>query len=146
VARAGRDKAHRPGVFPAAWQRDVARRALAAVKPSARRAAAGLALATAFLLVWANGAVGLVGDERHPANAMVAGVLAVAIVGAVIARMRPRGMARAMVATALAQALVALVALVAAWGNAWLPSAFFIALWLASAALFRSAAVHANHD
>jgi hypothetical protein len=35
---------------------------------------------------------------------MYIGVLAVGIIGAIIARLRPRGMARALFATALAQA------------------------------------------
>ena len=44
---------------------------------------------------------------------MYVGVLAVGVVGAVIARFRPNGMARALLATALAQALVAVIALIA---------------------------------
>jgi hypothetical protein len=82
----------------------------------AYRAAAGVALATAFILVWANAAVGL------------------------IARFRPRGMARALVATALAQMLVAVIALIAGLGSAGPITAFFTALWLLSAWLFRKAA------
>src|SRR5690606_34809420 len=59
------------------------------------RAAVGVALATAFILVWVNGAVGVIGDEDNPANSMYAGVLAVALIGSVLARLRPWGMARA---------------------------------------------------
>lgn len=53
-----------------------------------------------------NGAVGIVGSEDNPANLMYGGVLAVGIVGAVIARFRAEGMARA-------QGSVALIALIA---------------------------------
>jgi lambda repressor-like predicted transcriptional regulator len=68
-------------------------------------------------------------------------VLAVGIVGAVIARFRPAGMARALVATALAQALVAVVALIAQAGLAPVVlTTAFAAPWLASAWLFGRAA------
>jgi hypothetical protein len=35
---------------------------------SSYRAAVGVALAAAFILVWANGAVGIIGNEENPAN------------------------------------------------------------------------------
>ena len=65
-----------------------------------------------------------------------------------IARFRPQGMARAMFATALAQALVVVIALIAGKHHVAVSSVpeivlsngFFIALWLGSARLFRSAA------
>jgi hypothetical protein len=105
--------------------------------------AAGVALAAALLLVWAILAVGLIGDSDDPANLMYGGVLAVGIGGALIARLRPDGMARALVAAALAQALVALIALIAAIGSVWEvlgANAFFVALFIGSAGLFRHAA------
>jgi hypothetical protein len=112
------------------------------------RAAVGLALAAAFLLVWISGAVGIIGDEDNPANLMFGGVLLVAIVGALIARFRPQGMARAMAVTALGQALVAPIELAGRWGAAapiwpWEVlglTGFFTAMWLMSAGLFRLAA------
>ena len=55
----------------------------------------GVALAAAFILVWVNGAVGIIGDESNDANMMYFGVLAVGIIGAIIARLRPHGMVRA---------------------------------------------------
>ena len=79
---------------------------------TAYRAAIGLALAAALILVWMNLAVGLIGTEDNPANLMYGGVLAVGIIGAIIARFRPHGMARAFFATALAQALVPVIALI----------------------------------
>lgn len=114
----------------------------------AYRAAVGVALAAAFLLVWINLAVGIIGGEDNPANLMYGGVLAVGIAGAIIARFRPHGMARALVATALAQAFVAAIALVAGTGSAapispehvMLLTGLFAALWLLSAWLFREAA------
>jgi len=70
---------------------------------------------------------------------MFGGVLVVGLVGAVVARFRPQGMARALVATALAQAAVAVIAAVAGMGYIFVATAFFGALWLASAWLFRRA-------
>jgi hypothetical protein len=114
----------------------------------AYRAGVGVAIAAAFILVWMNLAVGIIGSEDNPANLMFGGVLAVGIIGAVIARLRPEGMARALVATALAQVLVGTVALGAGLGSTganWpqvilVLTAFFAALWLLSAWLFRKAA------
>ncbi|WP_137389052.1 hypothetical protein [Rhodoligotrophos defluvii] len=115
---------------------------------NAYRAAAGVALAAAFLLVWINAAVGIIGSEDNPANLMYGGVLAIAVIGALIARFKPDGMARALFATALAQALVGVIALAARFGSTApsFPEAivfltgFFAALWLISAWLFHKAA------
>jgi CHASE2 domain-containing sensor protein len=78
---------------------------------------------------------------------MYFGVLAVGIIGAIIARFQPHGMARALFATAIAQASVAAIALIAGLGLPWSPPAeiillngFFIALFAGSAWLFRRAA------
>ena len=110
---------------------------------TAYRAAAGVALAAAVLLLWANGAVGITDSA---ADAIYAGVPAVGIIGAIVARFQPRGMARAMFATALAQALVGVFALLAGMVPAYNSafeilgiSAFFAALFLGSALLFRKA-------
>ncbi len=108
---------------------------------TAYRAAFGVAIAAALVLVWLNLAVGIIGDEDNPANLMFAGVLAVGIMAAVLARFRPHGMARALIATAIAQMLVAVIALIAGLGHeAVILSAFFGATWLASAGLFLKAA------
>ena len=84
-------------------------------------------------------------DFGQPANLMYIGVLAVGIIGAIIARFRPHGMVRALIATALAQALVAVIALIAGLGYPASPpleilgaNGFFFALFVGSA-LFRYA-------
>lgn len=110
---------------------------------TAYRAAFAVAIAAGFLQVWVNLAVGIIGTENNPANLMFGGVLVVGIVGALIARFRPRGMARALMATALAQALVVAIALIAAIGfdSALVGlTGFFVAMWLISAALFQKSA------
>lgn len=114
---------------------------------TAYRSAIGVALVAAFILVWVNGAVGIIGNESNDANLMYIGVLAVGIIGAVLARFHPLGMARALFATALAQVLVAVIALIAGLGSTgaiWprdivTLTGFFTVLWLVSAWLFQSA-------
>jgi hypothetical protein len=114
----------------------------------AYRAAVGVAVVAAFILIWMNLAVGIIGSEDNPANLMYGGVLAVGILGALIARFQPDGMARALAATALAQALVGAIALIGGLGSTganWpqvivVLTGFFAALWLVSAWLFRKAA------
>jgi hypothetical protein len=119
----------------------------------AYRFAVGMALVAAFLLVWLNLAVGLIGSEDNPANLLYFWVLAIGFIGAIIAELRPQGMARALFATALAQALVPVIALIIG-GKPQVTSeeafmgvlgvltlnGFFVVLFVGSALLFRSAA------
>lgn len=109
----------------------------------AYRAAGGVALAAAFLLVWGNAALGITDSD---ADLMYVGVLAVGIIGSIIARLQPHGMARALFATALAQALVAMVALIAgivpSYNSAFEVlgiTGFYVALFVGSGLLFRYA-------
>jgi hypothetical protein len=103
------------------------------------RAAVAVALAGGFFLVWVNLAVGVIGSEQNPANLMFAGVLAVGLLGAVIARFQAPGMVRALAATALAQAVAGVVALLVGSVEGFLLSGFFVGLWLLSAWLFHRA-------
>jgi hypothetical protein len=115
---------------------------------AAYRSAVGVALAAALILIWLMGAVGIIGVEGDRADLMYFGVLAVGIIGAIIARLRPHGMARALFAMAVAQALVAVIALIAGKHQSPISSvaeilglnAIFVALFVASAWLFRHAA------
>lgn len=114
----------------------------------AGRAAACIAVAAALMLIWVSLAAGIIGSENNPANLMYAGVVAIEVTGIAVARLRPRGMAYALFATALAQALVAAIALAGGLGAAEPPgrlgilvlNGFFVALFAASAWLFRRAA------
>jgi hypothetical protein len=114
----------------------------------AYRFAVGLAVGSAFILIWVNLAVEIIGDN-NPANLMFFGVPIVGIIGAAIARFQPCGMARALFATALAQALVPVIALMI-WNprvTSWAPgvlrvfglNTFFVMLFAGSALLFRYA-------
>jgi hypothetical protein len=117
-------------------------------RSAAYRAAVAVAVVAAFLLIWLNLAVGIIGSEDNPANRMYAGVLATAFAGAVVARGKAGGMARTLAVTALAQALAGAIALATdagVTGENWprdviVLSTFFSALWLGSALLFRRAA------
>lgn len=113
----------------------------------AYRAGAVVAIGAAFLLVWVNGAVGIIGSENNSANLLYAGVLGIGVLGAAFAGFRPRGMALTLAAMAAAQVAIAVAALVAGWGSEeenWLPvitvaNGFFAAAWTLSAGLFRRA-------
>jgi hypothetical protein len=114
----------------------------------AYRAAVGVALAAAFVLVWMNGVQ--VADDVNPAAVMYFGVPILGIIGATLARLQPDGMARALFATALAQALVLAIALMIRnpQATSWTPgvlrgfglNAFFVMVFFGSALLFRKAA------
>jgi hypothetical protein len=114
---------------------------------AAFRAAVGVAVVASFLLIWINLAVGIIGSEDNPANLMYAGVLVVGIIGGLIGRFQPRGMAWTLITMAVAQALVGVIALVAGLGSTgenWprpivVLTVFFAAAWLVSAWLFRRA-------
>ena len=46
------------------------------------RSAVGLALTAAFILIWVNGAVGIIGSENNDANLMYGGVIGVFVLNA----------------------------------------------------------------
>jgi hypothetical protein len=110
-------------------------------------AAVGIALAATLFLIWVSLGVGIIGADGDPANIMYFGVVAVGIVGAIIARFRPVGLARALFAMALAQALVGVIAVVAGLGLPWSGpleilglTAIFVVFFVSSALLFQRAA------
>lgn len=117
------------------------------------RAGAGAAVATAFLTVWVNLAVGMFGSGTDPVNLVFAVAPLVAGAGTLLARFRARGLARTMVAAAVAQLLaVGVAVLVGPTSGPDDPSgpslaleavlsAYFALPWLASALLFGLAAV-----
>jgi hypothetical protein len=112
------------------------------------KAAVGLGAGTAFLLVWVNGAVGIIGSEDNPANLLYAGVLLVGLVGTVLARFRSKPMSYVLYAAAVAQMLVPVAALIF-WRSTlneppslvgvFILNAFFAGLFALSGALFRRA-------
>lgn len=110
------------------------------------RAAATAAVGSTLMMTWVNMAVGLVGRENHSANVMYLGVLAIAVLGALVAGLRPRGMARTFFTMAAAQLVVPVIALyvwdvepVIPVARVFGANAFFAFLFTATALLFRSA-------
>ncbi len=106
---------------------------------SAYRAGIGFALAATFVTIWVNAAVGMVGSQDNPLNIMFAGVIAIAFLGAVLARFRPERMARGMTVAAGAQLLASAVGAFTDLRGGIL-SAMFAGLWLLSAMLLGKAA------
>ena len=113
----------------------------------AYRGGTALALAASFLTVWANLAVGIVGDEHNPANLLFFAALLIGLVGSIGTQFRARGMAASTLATA--------TALLVAFGLAMIDrpdesgvnpgmelagTGIFVALFLGSSALFAKAA------
>jgi hypothetical protein len=114
----------------------------------AYRGAAGCAVAAAFLLIWSNGAVGIVGSETNDANTLFNLVPLIALLGSAIVRFRAHGLAKVMMATAIIQVLVTVGVLTVGWSeraSIWpreliYSAGGFAGLWLASAWLFAKAA------
>lgn len=104
----------------------------------AYRIAAGLAILASLLIVWVNGAVGMIGSEDNPYNLLFLGVIPLALVGAVLASFRPAGLAVAMLLAGIAQASIAMAG-TATDLRGGIFSMLLAGLWLLSAALFRVA-------
>ncbi len=102
------------------------------------------ALLTVFLLIWVNGAVGIIGGENNDANMLYVAVPIIGLIFAVAARFKAPGMQRALYAMAATQVLVTAVGVfigdrVAASGvptDAIVITVFFVAAWLACAQIF----------
>ena len=112
---------------------------------TAYRLAIGLALTAAILIIWLNAAAGLIGiEDDDPANLLYVVVLAIGFIGAILARLQPRGLARALFATALAQTLVGAIALklpnTASSVQIVIVHGVFVALFSGAALLLRYAA------
>jgi hypothetical protein len=105
----------------------------------AYRFAGGIAVATAFLTVWVNLAVGMIGSEDNPYNQLFGCVLLVALGGSVAARFRASGMAWAMGAAAVLQAGLGAIGM-GSDHRGGVFSMIFALPWLVSALMFRKAA------
>ena len=104
------------------------------------RLGAAIAIGTTFVLGVGNLAVGLIGSEDNPANDRVWVVLAVGVVGALIARFRPRGLSLVMLALAAGQIGLALYADATAQDLPLRITVVFVTGWQVAAALFARAA------
>lgn len=111
------------------------------------RLGAAVALGTVLLLLFGIGALGIIGAGGPP-DLLYLGAVGIGVVGAVVARLRARGMALALAATAAATVLAGLVAIAVGLHDregASVPeilglSVMYAALFGLSAWLFRRAA------
>lgn len=110
------------------------------------KSAIGIMLVALFLLVWLSLGVGIIGADGDPANLMYFAVVAVAIIGAIITRLKSAGMSRVLMAMVYVVALIAAIAIFAKLGMPWSPpleilllNGFFVVLFAVSAWLFRHA-------
>lgn len=110
-----------------------------ATRSWAYRGGIAVALAAAFLTVWANGAVGMIGSEDNPYNLLFLGVILLALAGAALAGFGAGGMALAMAAAGAAQAALGIYGAFSDLRGGILATGF-AAIWLVAAGLFRNAA------
>ena len=111
------------------------------------RAGFGVALLAAMLVIWANVAVGIVGSDDNPNNALFFWALGVGVIGAAAARLRAKGMALAMLATAVGLWVALAIAQGGPTDEPWVPAlrevagtSLFAMMFVASAALFQRSA------
>ena len=105
-----------------------------------------IAVAAGFFTVWANLAVGIIGNEADPHNVPFLLVPVVAIGGAFLAGLKPKRMVLAMIAVAAFQLAAALFAISdgrvdqgSRLNEIVLATIFMPGLWLLSAGLYRKA-------
>ena len=103
------------------------------------RGGVAAALVACFLIVWATGAVGMIGNEDNPYNLLFFGVIGLALLGSVVGKFRPAGMAIAMFVAAIAHATIGAIG-ISTDVRGGIVSILMALLWLLSAALFRNAA------
>ena len=113
------------------------------------RAALGIGLTGGFLLFWVNSAVGIIGNEGHPANLLYALVFIIGISGSLATRFTAGGMAATLFTTAIIQFFIPVIAILV-WPppeTSWSPgiiavfllNAVFVLLFIVSGLLFRRA-------
>lgn len=110
--------------------------ALKMSKRSTYRLAALLVLGGGFLMVWANLAVGIIGNEENPRNLIFYVVLIVGLIGALATRFAPRGLCLTLRAMAAIQLLIGVGTAVLGWALLPVFTVFYVALWLVAAQLF----------
>jgi hypothetical protein len=106
-----------------------------------------IAVAAGFFTVWANLAVGIIGNENDPHNLAFMAVPVFALVGGIVARLKPDRMTAAMVTAAVLQVAAALFAISdgrvdqgSRTAEIVLAAVIMPGLWLLSAGLYKKAA------
>ncbi|MEM6784327.1 MAG: hypothetical protein AAF624_11410 [Bacteroidota bacterium] len=111
------------------------------------RAGLGLAVASTLFLFVVSLGVGIIGADGDPANLLYLSVIALGLLGSLVARFRAGGMVVVLRAMAIVQGGIGLYAIVAGLGRPYSGAlellgltGFFVALFLTAAWLFRHAA------
>ncbi len=92
------------------------------------RIATGLFLISILMIIWINGAVGILGTEGNPANFLYGGVILTGIFGSLIAQFKPKGMAITLFSMAVVQLLVPVIAFII-WKPETLTREQFLYTW-----------------
>lgn len=115
-----------------------------AANNNAYKYAAGLALLATFLLIWVNGAVGIIGDSD--VNIFYAGVVLTLFLGTIISRLKPKGMAYTLFMAAAIQFLIPIVAYIINEPNfspgvvqVFMLNGFWVMMFVGSGLLFKNA-------
>ncbi|NUN70472.1 MAG: hypothetical protein HUU02_12245 [Bacteroidetes bacterium] len=114
---------------------------------SSYRRGVALAAVTSLAVIWVNLAVGIIGNEEHPANLMFFGVLLTGFTGAILSGFRPHGLSLTMFGMAAGQFLIPVIAFIV-WRpeitvgvvKVFLFNWVFVMLFVASGLQFRKAA------
>jgi len=118
---------------------------------SSNKIAVGLTLLGMFLLIWVNGAVGIIGYEGSMINAMYFAVIAIIFFGSIITRFKASSMAYILYAAATVQMLIPTIALILDRPEiretpgvlgVFVLNAAFATLFVVSAILFRRASIN----
>jgi hypothetical protein len=103
-----------------------------------------IALVAVFLLIWVNGAMGIIGDGDI--NLLYALVPAIIFLGSIAARFKPRGMSNVLLIAAVVQVIIPIAALVSGTqdfapgvAQVFVLNGAWVAAFLGSALLFRQA-------
>lgn len=101
------------------------------------RLAAFMTVIGGFLMVWANLAVGIIGNEENPQNLIFYAVLLTGLVGALITKFDARGLMWTLRLMAAVQLGIFLIAAVLDWALVPVFTIFFFSLWLIAGELFK---------
>ncbi len=104
------------------------------------RLAAIMTVGGGFLMVWANLAVGIIGNEGNPQNLIFYTVLLIGLAGALYTRFDPKGLKWTLRTMAAAQLAVFLIAASLDWALLPVFTVFYFALWLIAGELFSKSA------
>lgn len=113
------------------------------------RLASLLAAGGLLLLVWANLAVGIVGSENDPFNAFYFLAVPLVVLGAILSRLKPSGMAATMALATAVPAILAVAAIILgkhlqpmdSLREVLVANGLFVTLFGASTLLYRQAAI-----